>query len=230
MFERSTREWILLIVAVIATTVFAKATDAAPTCYPWDSDSANYELSTVPESKLAWLFADPANASFAITWYCDDRYQWKPYGFVGWKKNLTPDWESQVAFLRIATKPERDLAWEQLVRCDMNAGECPVYEPLRPLIQAQLKVTSPSPIIWQVRDNPTATSRPVFSVTNGTRNTTAISGQRVSDVNTDCGCTATAIEETGGVYCAVSGRPNVSTADPLDVIPPDRLALCVRTN
>jgi hypothetical protein len=205
--------------------------DAAPTCYPGSSAASNLEISTVPAFP-AILFADPQESSFSVSWYCDQTYKWKAYGWVGWVRNLVPDWEQERTRLRTATRAEQDAAWDQYITCDFSQeGGCPEHASLKPILDRQLAATMPAPIIWQVRDNPQSTSRPVFGLNaDGTRNTTAVSGQRVSDTNTNCGCTTTALEESGGVYCSVSGNPNVATADPADVLPEGRVALCVRTN
>jgi hypothetical protein len=201
-----------------------------PTCYPGSSAASNFEIASQP-SNLGFVFADPEAASFVVTWYCDEVYKWRGYGLVGWKRNLIPNWEAEINRLRAAARTDQDAAWDQYTKCSFLDGPCPEFDALKPLLDRQFAATKPDPIIWQVRDNPTSTSRPVFGLNaDGTRNTTAVANQRVSDVSTNCGCTTTALEESGGVYCSVSGSPNVATADTTDVIPAGRVALCVRTN
>jgi hypothetical protein len=204
-----------------------------PPCYPWDSSAKALQLSTVPEAKFDWMAADPAEASYTVTWFCDIKYQWKAVGFVGWKAELIPDWFATAVSFRKADKTTLDTAWNQYIKCPdvtLTTPECLPYARLNQIIQRQYAATRPLPIVWQVKDNPTATTRPVFPVSaTGTR-TTVATGERVSDVATVCDCVTKAIEETGGTYCSVSGLRNQASPDPAAVIAPDRVALCGRIN
>lgn len=219
----------LAILALLAVP----AAKAAPPCYPWESSATNFEISTVPESKAQWLVAGD-EASFTISWWCDVRYQWDFVGYMGWKKNLTPDWEAKVKSARGMTKAERDQFVDSLEKCKPNdppnSPQCLQYAPLEPLMARQKLATTPDPIIWRVRDNPTATSRPVFPLSNGVRLTSAAGNERVSDVAQNCDCAKVAVEESGGTYCSVSGALNVFTTPVDDVLPDNRVALCTRIN
>ena len=221
--------WVLLALILAFVAGYASA---APSCYPWDSAATNYELSTVPESKIQWLLADPARASFIATWYCDETYEWRAVGFGGWKNDLEPNWESLVVSLKNGTREERDAAWTQYASCnDANADqpECQKYLPLHPIIIAQFNATRPKPILWKIRLNGTTPTRPVFKVTNGVRATTPASGIRV-ETGSVANCVLLHLPETGGTYCSVEGVRNAYTATTTTPIPADHVALSAREN
>lgn len=205
----------------------------APPCYPWDSSAKNLEIVTIPESKALLLVTDPSKAGFAANWYCDVKYGWKRVAFVGWLSELDSTYMAETRVLSTAPKADRDALWTAKIKCtnlSLNTPECLPYAPLRDLDQKLRAVTEPRPIVWQVKDNPTAVSRPVYPLAaDGSRNLTALPNAKVSDIATVCSCMARAIEESGGTYCAVTGNLNVATVDPTDTLP-ESVTLCIRIN
>lgn len=173
-------------------------------------------------------------ASFVVSWWCDAKYKWDFVGYMGWKENLAPNWEDVAKSLPGMGKAERDVLVDSLVKCKnsdpQDTPACLQYAPIRPLLGRQKATTEPDPIVWRVRDNPTATSRPVFPLSGGVRLTTAAGNERVSDVAQNCDCAKVAVEESGGTYCSVSGALNVFTTPVDDVLPDNRVALCTRIN
>jgi hypothetical protein len=208
----------LAVVALLWATVGHTA--PVPTCYPGERAHTAFVIETQPQTLFAWALAP--KASFTVTWFCDEKYDWHGYGWAGWKSELTPDWLEQFNRLSTADHATRDAAWNQYLKQPIITPADPVYGELAPIIYRQFNLTRPPPILWRVKDNPTSTTRPVYGLTaTGARNTVAISGVTVSD-SAPCDCKLKAIEEVANTYCDVSAQ--------LAVVVPDRVALCIRVN
>lgn len=212
----------------VASPTWAQATpDSVPPCAWWDASAKNVTLTLTPPN--IGDVAGMPDASFVQTWFCDTKYSWSSTGFYGFTKNLTADWWDRFKSLKSLSRDDLKTLWLSSIRCPnyMVDGACAEFAPLVSIAKHQISVTRPAPIIWRVRDNPTATTRPVFPVTNGIRSTVATS-ERVSD-SAECKCTELAIEESGGTYCSVSGLQNLTTGATAPITN-NRVSLCYRSS
>ncbi|MDX2059941.1 MAG: hypothetical protein SFV24_19180 [Gemmatimonadales bacterium] len=203
-------------------------------CYPSEATARKVTITTAPTDPMEWLAAPatPGLASQMLSWYCDMKYYWYGVAWYGYKAELKPEWVSVMQ-----GAPTYDAAkWKVLIdensscekRIYPETDPCAAYNPLIPWVDWVLKTGFPPRIIWRVKDNPTSTSRPVFPLNaGGTRSTTA-TAERVGDADL-CNCVEKALEESGGTYCSVAGRPDVART-PAGVIAPGRVALCARVN
>lgn len=219
---------VLLAALLLLAGARAEAQAApAPSCWYDDPAAKNFTLTlfpaTVPQVVASW-----DQASMVATWWCDVKYGWRSEGRWGYARNFVPGWESLLSSLPAMPRAEKYKLYVDSMKCYMDdpRPECDYLEPLEAIAKEQYKATRPPDIVWRVRDNPTATSRPVFPVTNGVRSTTA-TAERISD-SAVCSCMQLAIEESGGTYCSVAGQQNLGTAG--GWIAASRVALCFRTN
>lgn len=197
---------------------------ATPACYPNQTSAANFEQTIAPTSLVKWLSIDADKASFVVTFWCDQTYAWGAYYFYGYRRDLVPSWQAILASSSTMPKADADTLWTA------NAS---IPDPtLEVIARRQLEATRPPAIVWRVRANGTQTSRPVFRPNaDGTRNQTAVSGERVR-VEGQCSCAKLAIEEpvagasVPNVYCSVENRQNAQT--PTKRLPAARLAWCER--
>jgi len=216
---------LLTLFAALAGLMFASlSSSATPTCYPNQTSAANFEQTTQPANVVKWLSIDASKASFIVTYYCDQAYSWGGYYFYGYRRDLLPSWQSILASSSTLSKTDADSLW---------AGNVTTVDPdLEVIAKRQLEATRPPAIVWRVRANGTQTSRPVFPLrSNGTRNTTAINGERVA-VGAQCSCAKLAIPEAvdgaaqQNIYCTVEGRQNAAKVTTR--LAANRLAWCER--
>jgi len=226
------RRWLAVCALAVLGTAQAAVPDP-PTCYPWDSNAKEAEVLLVPTNPVVWLSVQKEVASFTITWWCRDKYQWRPFAVYGYRADLDQEWADTLQMLRSMQRGELDALWQKGVACDGDPSNvnCAKYKGLISNVSQQVAATRPPPIIWAVKDNPSRSDRPVYRANNGVRNPTPITNERVSDVATLCDCVANALEESGGTYCSVAGRPNTLTGSSIPAtLGSDRVTLCEERN
>lgn len=218
-------KWILLCAALVGF-MFASSpsSSASPACYPFQTSAANFEQTTQPTNVVKWLSVDGDKASFVVTYFCDQKYSWSSNWFYGYRRDLVPSWQTILTNAPKLSQAEADSLWQaNVTTADVT---------LEAVAKRQLEATRPPDIVWRVRANGTQASRPVFPLkSDGTRNQTAINGERVA-VGAQCSCRKLAIEEpvTGAaaenVYCTVEGQQNASKVTAR--LAANRLAWCER--
>jgi hypothetical protein len=217
---------LLTLCAALVGLMFASSSfSATPACSPYSTSAANFEQTTQPSNIAKALTIDGRSASFVVTWYCADAYRWTGWYFYGYRSELSPSWQSILATASKLTLTDINTLWVANVTTPDPTLEA--------LAKRQLEANRPPDIVWRVRANGTQPSRPVFPVrSDGTRNQTAINGERVA-VAAQCSCRKLALEEpvTGAsapnVYCTVEGQQNaVKVTARLGT---NRLAWCERS-
>lgn len=200
------RRFFLLLLLMLALSWFiaggAWAQSAPPSCYPYLSGSAaqGTTLSVQPSWEQA-LSLPPALVSGVITWWCDEKYQWKGYDLYGFANDM-PDAVAALRMYRTYSKDQADAAWRQAIKpCAEGStdAQCVRDAPLKVIARRQLEATNPGPILWLVKPNGQNDQRPVYALkADGTRDTKTIA-DRVSVYTTAgptaCQCLALAIEE-----------------------------------
>lgn len=203
--------WLFVLCAALgALSMFVSSTPfaATPSCLPTQTSAASFEQTTQPTDVVKWLSIEPDKASFVVTYWCDEKYFWAGYYFYGYRKDLVPSWQAILATSATMPKADADALWVANVTTPDPTLEV--------IAKRQLEATRPPAIVWRVRPNGAQTSRPVYPLrTNGTRNTTAMNGERVR-VGDQCSCAHLAIPESvdgaaaPNVYCSVEGRQNAA--------------------
>lgn len=218
-------KWILLCAALVGSLFALPSSSATPTCYPNQTSAANFSLTTQPENPVVWLSIEGNRASFIVTLFCDAKYRWQAYYFYGYRSDLVPTWQTILGQVPSMSQSQMDALW--------TANVTTPDQTLEVLAKRQIDATRPPEIVWRVRANGTQTSRPVFPVrSDGTRNATAINGERVA-VGAQCSCRKLVIEEpvngaaTGNSYCSVEGQQSASKV--MARLGANRLAWCERS-
>lgn len=217
---------VALALLVLLCLAPLRAHAITPSCYPWTLSSAGYEQTTQPTNVVKWFSIDAGKASFVVSFYCDEKYGWGQYYFYGYRKDLTPSWQSILVALPTLSKTDVDALW--------MANVTTPDPKLEAIAARQLDATRPPDILWRVRPNGTQTARPVYRLNaNGTRNTTAPNNVRVQ-VGAVCQCARKVVEEpvsgsdAVNAYCDVGGLDNVATPFP-DAIDPGLVTWCARS-
>jgi hypothetical protein len=185
----SRRLWpAILLVTLLASWVMsgtAYAADAPP-CWPKD---------TAPIIRT--------NAEgFTAVWGCKGKYAWVVTGFVGRWSELAPAEVTNAAFGKLmsdAADAERLAAWNRYIDTSWDSAGYVSLQPLRLSAIEALGLVNPS---YRVKDNPLSSTRPVYAYDATARVKTEVKGERIAD-NASCDCAYKAIEESGGLYCAV---------------------------
>lgn len=224
---------LLTLFAALAGLMFAlPSSSATPTCSPYSTSAANFEQTTQPSSIVKAISIDSTRASFIVSWFCDEKYRWTGWYFYGYRNELSPNWQDIVAAASKLTLSDINTLWV--------ANVTTTDPTLEALAKRQLEANRPPDIVWRVRANGACSgpitssgcSRPVFPLkADGTRNQTAINGERVA-VGAQCSCRKLALEEPvsgaaqANVYCTVEGQQNASSV--MKRLAAGRLAWCER--
>jgi len=109
--------------------------------------------------------------------------------------------------------------WLQCIDAAKPAGDAE----FRPIWEALRDANRPKPApAWRVATNGTVLSRPAYALSNGSRTQTLAGRVAVGSV---CDCAAFSSGTAPSRYCAVTGLPNIATADASDVVGPSA-AIC----
>jgi hypothetical protein len=215
---------ITLCAALVAIMWVSPPLLASPSCNPFKTSAANLEQTSQPQNLMRALAIEGANASFVVSWYCDEKYGWTGWYFYGYRNELSLNWQEILAAASKLTLSDINTLWVANVTTPDAALEA--------VARRQLAATRPPDIVWRVRPNGTQTSRPVFPLASpGIRSTTAINGERVA-VGAQCSCRKLVVEEavTGAAqpnsYCTVEGQQNASSV--MKRLAANRLAWCER--
>jgi hypothetical protein len=209
-----------------ALSVLASVVHAAPSCYPLpgNTKASGFDQTLLPSNPIVWLGIDGQRASFVVSWFCDEQYQWHGYYFYGYRSQLVPTWQTILGSAPTLTKTAADSLW--------TANVTAPDPTLETIAKRQLAASWPPDIRWLVKANGTQPSRPVFRLNaNGTRNPTATNNERAK-VGEVCSCALKAIEEpvSGSdsvqTYCAVDSLDNIATPYPDPLV--GRVSLCAR--
>lgn len=174
-----------------------------PTCWP------------KPFGSGTWLKTGQNADGFALYWQCVVNGQYVHAGMLGTWASLDPDWSTQLATAMSQTDGFSKL-WDAKVTGPSQASK---YATVRPLYDA-LKAANPLPVItpptYKVALYGTASTRPAYTIVNGSR-TSTLAG-RVT-VGAACDCAAFKAGASPNLYCAVTGNENVATATVGDKLP-----------
>jgi hypothetical protein len=139
---------------------------------------------------------------FAAVWGCKGKYAWVVTGFVGRWSELAPAEVTNAAFGKLmsdATDAEKLAAWSRYINTTWDSAGYASLQPLRLSAIEALGLVNPA---YRVKDNALSTTRPVYAYNADGRIKTEVKGERIAD-NATCDCAYKAIEESGGLYCAV---------------------------
>lgn len=183
----------------------------APSCWPLSLAARSFSVTTFPSDRLAWMMEDGAKASFTVTWFCRTEYGYTSHGLSGFKAEMYPDISSLVRIFSAGNDTERSAAYVAGLGClpDGSADPCAKYRVLDAgaLQQLEFGRANLTPIVWKVRTNGTTTTRPMYRVVNGVRQTTALAPPLRAIVGETCRCMTLAIKESTSTYCPVPELP-----------------------
>ncbi len=191
--------------------------DTAPSCAPWPIDD---------DTVATRLYTDFAWRGGAGYWACKQPDgTWRDVGVFGVYKPecLARAFTAAGNADKGAAKAALLAAWTECM--DAGAPEDVEFKPLWIALRDKHRpgVTPPPPPIpsFVVKPNAGYTSRPAYSVVNGSRTSTVAGRVGIlasPGVATACDCGKFSSGAEPNLYCSVEGRPNVATADPSDTL------------